>query len=133
MIDAVDSYGRTALHHAASNGHFFAVQSLISRKADVTTTDKRGLTAAQLAGTRGHHELLGLLRGQVKGNYLQEEAAIKSQATVLIVHSKCLEHHTCEPSDRVADCPPENVHRLSVLYAPGTGILHSSEFEDLEW
>ena len=51
-IDALDGWGRTALHWAAVNGHRNACKDLIDRGADIAIRDHNGETAREIAERR---------------------------------------------------------------------------------
>lgn len=59
--DKVDSDGRTALHDAASFGHFAVVRCLVEAGADKRKADHVGRLPIQEAANRGHRELCALL------------------------------------------------------------------------
>jgi ankyrin repeat protein len=74
-IAATDSQGRTALMHAAANGHTALVQMLLARfpspsagVAEVEMPDAAGKTAAQLAEAQGHKKLAGWLKDYAEAN-----------------------------------------------------------------
>ncbi|KAL6757381.1 histone deacetylase domain-containing protein [Haematococcus lacustris] len=57
-------------------------------------------------------------------------------ATLLVLApEECCLHHTApQPWARGSpDPPPENPHRLAVLTNPGSGVLHTLEFQALDW
>ena len=60
--NAVDNYGRTALHWAAYNSRDAVVELLLQAKADPTIVDKDGNTAAKHAESGGHAALAQRLR-----------------------------------------------------------------------
>ncbi|KAF8248526.1 ankyrin, partial [Wilcoxina mikolae CBS 423.85] len=52
--DAWDKSGRTALHHAAENGHESILQMLLDQGVNKDISDNLGQTALHLAGGKGH-------------------------------------------------------------------------------
>ena len=62
----VCSYGWTALHYAAVEGHFEIVELLLARGVDVRAHDKDGVTAAFRAHAAGHDDVVCLMLSFVK-------------------------------------------------------------------
>ena len=61
-INAVDSDGRTALHHAVVLGHLDIVKTLTSNsKCDYNKADNKGRTALDDAKRKGHSAVVELL------------------------------------------------------------------------
>jgi len=60
-LNETDSYGWTALMHAANRGHASIVKELIQARADVTLSDGRHDTALDIAKWRGHGEIIRML------------------------------------------------------------------------
>ena len=60
-IDSTDVMGRTALHHAASNGHVCALETLLDLQLDDEACDAQGQTPLHLCCAGGHVEALELL------------------------------------------------------------------------
>lgn len=56
-----DLNGRTALMHAAANGHVGCVRRLLDAKADLGAVDDEGLSAMALAASAGHAECVRLM------------------------------------------------------------------------
>lgn len=63
-VDAVDSRGHTALHHAAHSGCAAAVKALLESGADVGVAAGDGSTALDLAVAAGHNGVARSLRGR---------------------------------------------------------------------
>eukprot|EP01059_Diplonema_ambulator_P016669 TRINITY_DN28386_c0_g1_i1.p1 TRINITY_DN28386_c0_g1~~TRINITY_DN28386_c0_g1_i1.p1 ORF type:complete len:119 (+),score=23.23 TRINITY_DN28386_c0_g1_i1:145-501(+) len=61
-VDAEDSDGWTALHHAASYGEAEIVRELLARGADATKVDRKGRTAGQVAKDHSNTKIYDLLR-----------------------------------------------------------------------
>ena len=57
----LNNYNWTALQTAAYTGNEFLVNYLLERGADLTLTNKRGLSAMQMAIQSGHLHLVSLL------------------------------------------------------------------------
>ena len=55
--------GFTLLHCAAAKGNAALAQALLARGASTTARNGKGLTPAELAADKGHHALVGLLKG----------------------------------------------------------------------
>lgn len=53
-VNAVNPYGNSALHLAASNGDENMVRLLVQYGADVSLTDEKGNTALHVAAEKGH-------------------------------------------------------------------------------
>ncbi|KAH8585593.1 ankyrin repeat-containing domain protein, partial [Bisporella sp. PMI_857] len=60
-VEAADSFGRTALHHASDNGHLEVVTLLLEKGADLEAADIYGKTALHHASRNGHLEVVTLL------------------------------------------------------------------------
>ena len=60
-VDAMTSYGMTALHNAALNGHTEIVKILVDAKADVDIQNIYGYTALSYAALNGHTEIVKIL------------------------------------------------------------------------
>lgn len=60
-IDAVDDYGRNALHYAANNFFLDVAEELIANNIDVNHKDVAGETPLHLACCRNHPEMVELL------------------------------------------------------------------------
>lgn len=52
----------TALFEASKNGHTEAVETLLSKRADVNKPNKTGLLPIHVAAKNGHDRLVGLLQ-----------------------------------------------------------------------
>uniref|UniRef100_A0A5K3EWG0 ANK_REP_REGION domain-containing protein n=1 Tax=Mesocestoides corti TaxID=53468 RepID=A0A5K3EWG0_MESCO len=66
-VNVTDSYGRTALHRAAANGHTECMKLLLSAGASLTIADFRGRQALHLAASGGQvHSIEFLLRALVR-------------------------------------------------------------------
>ncbi|KAL2009602.1 hypothetical protein VTN00DRAFT_5409 [Thermoascus crustaceus] len=61
-IQATDSKGKSALHHAAENGHIDAVKSLVALGLDATARDHEGKTAAEYAAGNGRQDIAEYLQ-----------------------------------------------------------------------
>jgi ankyrin repeat protein len=61
VVDAVDKQGRTALHYAAANGDMYSAKVLVRAGADVTITNRKKKTPADVAHMAGHKSLASLL------------------------------------------------------------------------
>jgi hypothetical protein len=58
-VNAVDSWGLTALHCAAQRGYFGPCEWLLSREyIDVSVVDKHGCTAMDRANISGHPRIV---------------------------------------------------------------------------
>lgn len=60
-IDLADMHGRTALHHAAAQGHADVIDELWPRGCKFDAVDVRGWTALHYAAHAGHTEVVGKL------------------------------------------------------------------------
>ena len=60
-VEAKDSNGMTALHHAARNGHIEVVRLLLDSGATVDAREQVGITPLSLAASRGHAVVIQLL------------------------------------------------------------------------
>lgn len=63
-VDAVDSFGWTALMCAAHSGHLSVVRFLKQRNADVNCTDRRNRTALDMAMEQGHFAVADCLMAE---------------------------------------------------------------------
>jgi len=128
-IDAMNNYGRTPLHLAASKGNWGIVRLLIQAGANTKVMDRRGILPGKLATIRGiaiPNDLRGCLGESSRDLLLDPDSN-----TLLIYHELCNRHKSCPPIKRgsMNDPPPENTRRLHVLIDEQVGILHSKEFE----
>lgn len=57
-VNAVDSYGRTRLYYASSDGNLNTVLDLLKSGANVNVKDNRGYTALYIACQEGHLEIV---------------------------------------------------------------------------
>jgi Ankyrin repeats (3 copies) len=60
-VNASDSYGRTALHYAAEQGHADLIEILLMTGSFVNSMDFEGMTPLYLASARGHMDAVTLL------------------------------------------------------------------------
>ena len=60
-VSAVDDYGWTPLHFAASSGKSFFAYLLLQANASPTAVNKDGRTPAQYAKQQGHGDLAAML------------------------------------------------------------------------
>lgn len=60
-VNHQDSYGETALHSAAQNGHMAVAQLLLDHSADIDLVDIRGRTPVAWASRSGHQAMVELL------------------------------------------------------------------------
>ena len=58
MVNATDSEGQTALHHACASGNLGIVKLLLKSKADCYLQDKSGWTALHVAAFHNHEDVL---------------------------------------------------------------------------
>ena len=58
MVNATDSEGQTALHHACASGNLAIVKLLLKSKADCYLQDKSGWTVLHVAAFHNHEEVL---------------------------------------------------------------------------
>jgi ankyrin repeat protein len=61
FVNGKDSFGRTALHWAASNGYEMVVRLLVDHGADLNAKCNRGWTVLTFAAASGQEEVVGLL------------------------------------------------------------------------
>lgn len=61
-INKQDSYGCTALHHAALSGDVPTVTSIFIKEPDFSITDKYGRIALNIAEEEGHDEIIKILK-----------------------------------------------------------------------
>ena len=61
-VNILDSYGDTALHAAAADGHLAVCKILLASGAQATVTNSNGNTPFEYALNNGHHEVCELLR-----------------------------------------------------------------------
>lgn len=66
-VNTSDSFGNTALHEAALNGHYAVAEALLRNRADVDMSNFDCNTPLFLAASRPQHDLLELLLGYQAG------------------------------------------------------------------
>ena len=67
-LDAVDTRGYTALHHAAALGHSEIARLLLGRQVSVTIRDHHGNVPLHLASWNGHADVIDVLLGHPDSN-----------------------------------------------------------------
>jgi len=143
-VDALNNYGQSPLHIAASRGNWVVVNLLLSAGANPQLKDQRGLTPGILALKRGMpipNELAATLCpstiAPITGANIPPKRDLiidPDGQTFLICHELCSQHLTCPPITRnVQEPPPENIRRLSVLLDKDVGILRGADFDSAKW
>ena len=144
-VDAVNNYGQTPLHVAASRGNWATARLLLKAGANPVALDRRNYTPGNLALKRGiaipndlesHLGLLSLTDVIGTDNKKRDLIIDPDASTILLCHDLCSLHKTCAPIRRGNACaepPPENVRRLHVLINPSVGILRCGEFQSCAW
>ncbi|GAX85628.1 hypothetical protein CEUSTIGMA_g13043.t1 [Chlamydomonas eustigma] len=160
---ALNKDGCNSLHVAAMRGQTASCGALLSAlplkmaKSLVSKPDRRGVTAIEMAKSRGHQALHDALSEFSLSGILPSALQLSSAAssgqdllsserlttirpgrycdcTLILAPEECLLHHTApHPLRRGANPPPENEDRLRVLTNEATGILRCTEFKSLMW
>lgn len=82
LVREGDKEDRTALHHAACQGHLEVTELLVHYGADINAKDVDGNTALQLASNLGYEEICGYLLGLGSGVRMQSWDSMTSEGEI---------------------------------------------------
>lgn len=117
---------QTALHRAATKGHFHSVTLLVNNKADVNLLDDKEKTALQLAVDAGHNEIAHFLHQislcyqavNVARNYFTESASSGSE---IVKFRECHEKLYFEKKDSIC----EKIKNLLPVYLVRNALMYT--------
>jgi ankyrin repeat protein len=120
-LNARDTLGWTALHHAAQSGTLECVKLLIESKAEIDATSDKNETAVFLATKQNHPDIVDFLAE--KNCYLQTRALFKKPATQFEKYFAALEYAVQYNFVEIAKCLLFHLARKKELHEEQLNVV----------